>query len=282
MLVEADKLEKKLGNFLLSEISFSLPQGYICGLVGRNGAGKTTLLHLLLGLYRPDRGELRIAGKAYKKESREVLDSVGTVLQEPLFDAERSLIENARFFGSYYRQFDFLLMRKYLQSFELGEKKRYAALSKGEQLKFQFAFALSHKPRLLILDEPTGNFDPQFRNEFFRLLKEFIASGENSVILATHATGDLDRLADYILYLDKGRQRFFMDVETLRDSYRMVQGETYKINLLKRDRVLYIEEGSLGSKALVTAGKNSTFDKALTVWRPTLEELIYSLEKRKQ
>ena len=104
---------------------------------------------------------------------------------------------------------------------------------------------------------------------------------KNSVILSTHVTGDLDKVADYILYLQKGKLRLFADVETLRDSYRMIQGEGYKIRLLKKDRILYQEEGVFGTRALVTAGRNSHFDKSLQVWKPTLEELMYGLEKGK-
>ena len=281
MRIEVDQLNKKLGSFSLSQISFTLPEGYICGLIGRNGAGKTSLLHLLSGVYKQDQGTILIGGKAYGEKSREILDEIGLVLQEPLFDQAETLYHNACFYGSYYKRFDLELMREYLNRFGLMEKTHYGRLSKGEQLKFQFAFALSHQARLLLLDEPTGNFDLRFREEFLCLLKEFISNGKNSVILSTHVTGGLDKVADYILYLQKGKLRLFADVETLRDSYRMIQGEGYKIRLLKKDRILYQEEGVFGTRALVTAGRNSHFDKSLQVWKPTLEELMYGLEKGK-
>ncbi|MGN0307225.1 MAG: ATP-binding cassette domain-containing protein [Lachnospiraceae bacterium] len=282
MQIEASNLSKKLDHFLLSDISFTLPEGYICGLVGKNGSGKTSLLHLLAGLYRQDEGELQIGEMSYEKNSRKILNHIGIVLQEALFEEKDSLEENGKIYGSFYQEFKWERFREYLNRFKLMEKRRYGCLSKGERLKFQFAFALSHGARLLLLDEPTGNFDPEFQEEFFRLLKEFIADGKNSVILATHATGDLDRLADYILYLKEGRLRLFSDTESLRDNYRMIQGEGYKIRLIRQERILYEEEGSFGRRALVKAGKNSSFDPQLQVWRPTLEELMYGLEKGKE
>lgn len=281
MLVDLKDMNKALGNFRLKDISIELPEGFILGLIGPNGAGKTSLIHILLGLYKPTGGQVLIDGMSYEDREDEIKNLIGTVLLEDMFEPGTSLIKNGAYYGSYYKDFSLKEYEGYLERFELDKSKKFGKLSKGQKLKAQFAFALSHNAKLLILDEPTGNFDPRFRKEFFKVLKEYIADGTKSVILATHLTEDLDKMADYILYIEKGKTIFSGDIEKLRDSYRLVTGERYKINLIPVDRVIHKEDGTYGTKALVTHKPRYTYDKEVTVAVPTLEELMYFTTKRR-
>lgn len=281
-MIKIDNVSKKLGKFRLENISFELPAGYICGLVGQNGAGKTTLLHLLLGLYRVDEGQLTISGMSYDHAEQSIHDMTGTVLVEELFEPFYSIKSNADHFGKYFSQYRQDRMAAYLERFGLDEYRKFGKLSKGEKLKCQFAFALAHDPQLLLLDEPTGNFDPDFREQFFQIMKEFIADGTKSVILATHLTDDLDRLTDYLIYLEEGRQVFAGDIESFRSGYRIVSGEKYKINLLPSDRIIYTEEKRYGTKALVRHSRLNRYDESLQVTYPTIEEFMYFYGKRKK
>lgn len=287
MRIECKELKKNLDKFTMGPIDFDIPAGYIIGLVGPNGAGKTSLLNLLMGLYQPTGGEIRLDGMTHKEAQRELLDQLGVVLVEDmtegfLFEGSRTLLQNGNDFGRYYSRYREETLKEYLKRFNLEEKSLYRKLSKGQRLKYQLAFALAHDPKLLILDEPTGNFDPAFREEFFRILKEFMADGEKSVILATHITEDLDRIADYLIYLEKGQTIFAGDVESLRDSYRIVVGETYKIKLLPQEKIIHMEEGTYGTKALVKHSRRSLYDKEVTVMVPTIEELMYFMTKRRK
>lgn len=281
-MIEVRGLSKKLKNFQLDNLSFTIPTGYICGLIGQNGAGKTTLLHLLLGLYQADEGELLFDGMTYANEEKRIHNKIGTVLTEELFDASLSLIQNGDAYGRYYDAYDKKAMEDYLELFGLEKNRKFGRLSKGEKLKCQFAFALSHNVRLLILDEPTGNFDPEFREHFFKILKEFIADGSRSVVLATHLTEDLDCMADYLIYLEKGKQFFAGDIETFRDSYRMVSGEAYKIKLLHKEKIIHMEENSYGAKALVAHSRLNHYDRELQVVYPSIEEFMYFYTRRKE
>ena len=278
-MVRLDNVDKKIGSFALHHMSFSLPKGYILGIIGRNGAGKTTLLHLLLGLYKQDAGDLTIFGKSYEEAEKEIKNNIGYVLVDDMFCMDISLEQNGELFGKFYAAYDRKLLKGYCERFKLDMKKKLKHLSKGERLKFQFAFALSHKPQFLILDEPTANFDPEFREEFFSVLTEFVQDGERSVILATHLTQDLDKVADYVLMLDKGRTVFYMDKEQLNEAYRLVGGEDYKLNLLAKDKVVYKEKSEFGSKALVRHSKYREYDASLTIHRPSLEEIMYYIIK---
>ncbi len=280
MLLKLDGISKRLGKFHIKDISLELPEGYILGLIGPNGSGKTSLIHIILGLYNADAGELFIDGMGYDDSEVEIRNVIGTVLLDELFDHSASLRENGVNYGAYYKNFSIDTLEMYMERFGLDGKRKFKKLSKGEKLKFQFAFSLSHDAKLLILDEPTGNFDPQFRKEFFVVLKEYIADGTKSVILSTHLTEDLDKLADYILYIEDGSTIFSGDIEKLRDSYRLVTGEKYKINLIQPDRIIHKEDGNYVTKALVTHRPRYTYDKELTVTVPSLEELMYFVTKR--
>ena len=279
MLVEIKDVYKRLGNFQLKNISLELPEGYILGLIGPNGAGKTSLIHLILGLYEADAGEILIDGQNYTEHEVAIREKLGSVLLEDLFDNGLSLLENGRLYGGYYEKFKEETLLSYLEHFHLDKECKFKKLSKGEKLKFQFAFALSHNAKLLILDEPTGNFDPTFRAEFFETLKDFIADGTRSIILSTHLTEDLDRIADYICYLEKGETIFTGDIETLRDKYRLVCGEEYKIKLLRKEDIIYLEKGEFTNRALVINHPSRLYD-ALKVTVPTIEELMYFMTKR--
>lgn len=277
MLVSIQGLKKRLGRFCLKDISMELPSGYIMGLIGQNGAGKTSLLRLILGLHEPDEGSVRVNGMAYRDREREIRELTGAVLLEDLFEEGLSLRENGAVFGRFFRDYRPDQFAAYLERFALDGRKRYRALSRGERLKLQLAFALSHNARLLVLDEPTGNFDRQFRREFFCVLKEFIADGTRSVILATHLTDDLDRIADYIFYLENGKSVFSGDIEMLREQYRIAEGDSYRIDALPKALVIHEEKGEYGARALVRCTHS---ESGLTLRAPTLEELMYFMSKR--
>ena len=277
-MIDCNNVSKRFTSFSLKNITVNLPVGYICGLIGENGSGKTTLINILSGLYSYD-GEVRISGRDYCNHEYDIKQDIGVVVHGDIFEAKESLISNANYFGRFYKKYSKNLLENYLERFNLNDKKKYKELSKGEKLKFALAFALAHEPRLLLLDEPGANFDIEFRKEFNSLLREFIIDGTRSVILSTHIISDVETFADYILFLKNGEQVLFGDVETIREKYRMVSGEKYKIKLLK-DRIIYLEEGRISCNALVKHDKQG-YDKELKVWEPGIDELMYYIGKGK-
>ena len=265
--------------FVLSDISFSVPKGYICGLIGANGAGKSTLIQLILGLYRLDKGDIYVNGHNTVTDEISTKNDIGYVLSDDLFDSYMTLIENADTYGKYYNRYNRNTFVHYCERFELNYKNKLKTLSKGQKLKFQFAFALAHSPALLLLDEPTANFDPNFRKEFFSILTDFISDGEHSVLLATHLTSDLEIIGDYITFLHKGKLVFSEDRETLLDSYRILQGEAYKLNVISKDRLVHSEVKDKHMTALIKHRSYDTYDKELTVSVPTIEDIMYHYVK---
>ena len=149
-MIQLKGVSKRLDNFQLADMNIELPKGYIMGLVGLNGSGKTTLIHLILGLYKPDKGELAVFGKGYESEERAIHEDIGYVLQERLFEGYLTLQENGDHYGRYYTQYESQRFTELLKNFGLEPKQKYRELSKGQELKFQFAFAMSHHPKLLL------------------------------------------------------------------------------------------------------------------------------------
>lgn len=281
-MIQIKGVSKKLEKFQLGDINIELQEGYIMGLIGPNGSGKTTLINLILGLYKAEKGEISVFEKSYEEDEKAIHEEIGYVLQERLFEDHLTLEENGNHYGKYYKKYKAEKFIELLEQFGLDSKQRYKKLSKGQELKFQFAFAMSHNPKLLILDEPTGNFDPDFRKQFLNMLKNFIADGKHSVLIATHITDDLDRMADYITYLENGKQLFSMDIESIHDTYRLVTGEAYKLRLLPKQDVIYMEEGVYTAKALIKYYERYPYDKEITFTLPTIEELMYFITKRQK
>lgn len=281
-MIKLSHLSKNYDGFRLEDISMEIPKGYIVGVLGENGAGKSTLLKLMLGYLMPDDGDILVGDREMWKsedERKQIKNRMGFVLNEELFSSYNTLSDNGRNYGGYYQKYDNEFFISLLQEFKLEKKRRYGGLSRGEKLKFQFAFALSHHPDILLLDEPLASFDVPFREQFLTRLSRFVEDGEHSVVLAGHLTKELDRIADYIAMLHRGRLLDFADIEELREQYRMVSGEKYKINLLKPDRVVYREDGTFCTRAMVRHNAYRKYDKALTVEIPTLEDIFYFVIK---
>lgn len=223
--------------FRLQDINFQLDKGYILGLLGLNGAGKSTLMNLLMGIYTPDSGAVTFYGEEVGKNANQVLQKIACVSDKMEFLRYRTLEENVDLFGMLYDDFDKEQWASYMMTFGFDEPDMalcYDDLSTGEKRKFQLAFALSHKPEILLLDEPTANLDPHARVEWMDLIGKQVAEEEISVIMATHLTDDLDELADYILVLDKGKQLAYMDREEMVDRYGEIELSKLLLELTKK------------------------------------------------
>jgi ABC-2 type transport system ATP-binding protein len=281
-MIHLSNVSKHLGSFSISGMDLEIPDGYICALVGRNGSGKTTLLHLLLGLYAPDEGSVEFGEQdalVYPVDEKMIHDMIGTVLVEELFAPHLTARENGANYGIYFSGYDEACYETLLKEFRVDGKRRFGRLSKGEKLKCQFAFALSCRPKYLILDEPAANFDPEFRKQFWDRLREFVADGEKSVILASHLTEDLDREADYLIYLDGGTAVYSGDMERFRESFRILSGEAYRLKYVGGERLLYLEEREYGAKALVRHSRSVVYGGDITATRPSIEEFMYFYSK---
>ena len=278
-MLELVNVSKKLGKFELDNISFNLPKGYIMGLVGQNGSGKTSIINIILGLYKIERGHVLVDGMDITEYEKEVKDRIGFVLCDDLFHPYLSLLENANLYGKYYSKYSKDEFVDYCERFQIDANKKLSKFSTGQKLKFQFAFALSHKPKLLLLDEPVGNFDPEFRKEFLSILSEFIEDGEHSILISTNTTKELEAMADYITMIKRGKIVFSMEKEGMCEKYKLVKGEGCKIDLIDKDRIIYKESGSYQTTALVLNDEFYEYDEELVVEAPSIDDVMYYIVK---
>lgn len=242
-MLEVKGLSKKYFSFALQDVSFSLAPGYILGITGRNGAGKTTLIKQLIHPETSSGGTVIINGIDTKKEPLRAKQEIGVLMEDQPFLFDMTLEMNGTLLGAFYEQFDMEKFLACLKRFELNRDTRYRDLSRGMRMKFQLAFALAHAPKLLLMDEATGGLDVVFRREFYYLLQEAVEQELVSVIISTHVTEDLDKVADYVAFIEGGRMKFYESKEELYGKYqaylRSVYGEAAGQGTVKLEDVIY-------------------------------------------
>lgn len=203
-LLEIKGLTKRYPRFTLKNITFSLEQGRIMGLIGKNGAGKSTTLKAMLHMVCPDSGTIRMFGRDFCREEEACKQEMGVVLGSIPFYQTKKLQTITQVTKRFYPQWDDAAYQNYLSLFELDEQKTVKQLSEGMKVKYLIALALSHNARLLLLDEPTSGLDPVAREEVLELFRQLVKDGQRSILFSTHITSDLDKCADDITYIKSG------------------------------------------------------------------------------
>jgi len=248
--LELKGVTKRYEDFSLSDVSFSLPRGYIMGLIGPNGAGKTTLVKLILNLVRRDGGEILAFGKDVREDEIAVRSRIGFVHEAPTFYDHLSVERLASVVAPFYASWDAALFHRLARQFELPLKKVAWRLSRGTRTKLALALALAHRAELLVLDEPTSGLDPVFRRELLDHLLACIEDGRTSVLFSTHITSDLDRVADYVTFIQKGRILFSSPKDTLQERWAVVKGGPELLTDELRRLLRGVEVGEFGFTAL--------------------------------
>ncbi|MBQ4283147.1 MAG: ABC transporter ATP-binding protein [Lachnospira sp.] len=278
-MLKVDGLNKTFYGFSLKNIDLHIPKGYICGLIGENGAGKSTLIKTIIGLYKMEEGSVVVDGMKFDSNEAQIKDMLGIVLDECIYNPGYTPLKIGKLYGPLYTHYEESAYLDWLKKFNVPADKKIKQLSKGMQIKFQLAFALSHKAKLFIFDEPTAGLDSDFRKEFLDICMELIEDGERSILFSTHITEDLDRVADYITFIQDGEILLSMTKEELCSRFVYVQAENYKLKLLKPTSVVHREEGTYGGSALVVNSKQVPLDNDYEKRVPTVEEVMYYFVK---
>ncbi len=245
-ILEVTGLCKSYRDFALKDITFSVPEGCIAGFIGVNGAGKTTTLKSILGLVRPSAGQIRVFGLDMAKDEKEIKDRIGVVFDDGQFYMELTLKEMKNVLAAAYSSWSESDFAGWLDRFELSPRQKISELSKGMRMKFALALALSHKAELLLMDEPTSGLDPLIRAEFLHVLTDYMEQGGKGVLFSTHITSDLDKVADMLIMIDRGRIAFQEEKDALMDSYRIIKGDPAMLSEETRKLFLKLEENTFG------------------------------------
>lgn len=217
-------VKKAYRNFTLDVKDLTMERGYVLGLLGRNGAGKSTPIKILMNLVYPDQGDVQVLGFRQPEHEIEIKRHVGYVSEEPAFYDEMTVEWMARLVSRYYPSWNPALYQGYLRKFKLDPRKKVKELSRGMKIKLGLLLALSHKPELLILDEPTSGIGPVVRHELLQEITDVIKDEERSVIFSSHITQDVEQAADYVAIMDQGKVIEFADKESLLDRWKKVFG----------------------------------------------------------
>jgi ABC-2 type transport system ATP-binding protein len=238
--LELKDVSKNYPGFTLDHVSLCVPKGNIVGLIGENGAGKTTTIKIILNEVCKESGEVKVFGKDGATLEKKMQSDIGVVLDECLFPDIFTVNEIESFASKVYPVWEHRIYLSYIKRFELPIDKQVKTFSGGMKVKLSFAVALSHRPKLLILDEATSGLDPIMRDEILDILLDFVQDEEHSVLLSTHITSDLEKIADYITFIHKGKVVFTKPKDDLIYRYGIVKCGTASFDAFdKSDALAY-------------------------------------------
>ncbi|MGY4796049.1 ABC transporter ATP-binding protein [Lysinibacillus fusiformis] len=276
-VVELKNVTKKFKGFSVNNIDLQVKRGFVTGFIGANGAGKSTTIKTMMNLLKPDTGEVKLFGLDYKTHEKAIKERIGFVYDGNIFFEGLNLKDIKRIVAPAYKRWDDTLFYQYVEQFELPLNKAIKTFSKGMQMKASLAIALSHHAELIIMDEPTAGLDPIFRRELLDLLQELMVDSNRTIFFSTHITTDLDRIADYIAFIQKGELVFNQSIHDVAQNYALVKGE---LNLLDRDTekaFVHVHRATTGFEALtdnIKAAKN-IFGDTVIIERASLEDIMY-------
>ena len=276
--IEVRNLKKTYDNFVLGENSFDIKKGFITGFIGKNGMGKTTTIKSLLSLINYD-GEIFIDGQDGRNLN--YLQDVGIIMDDSFLskDWKISMVNEAMKCGYENWQEDKFFI--YIKNFGIEKNKKVKELSRGMKIKLMFSIALSHKANLLILDEPTSGLDPSMRDELTDMLKEFVEDENNTVLFSTHITEDLDRIADYIIFIDQGKIIENSSKEDFLEKYLLLKGGEEDRELLKDFDLLGIKFSDTSFEALVKNIDREKIPDELIVEKPDINKILVLYGRKK-
>ena len=278
--VEMRHVEKNYGQFQIRDLNLCLPSGYIMGLIGENGAGKSTTIKMILNLIRMDQGEIRVFGEKTEDSPADSKEEIGIVLDESQFPEGVTVEQVNKIMKNIYKKWDEEEFYRLTDYFSLPrKKKRFKEFSRGMQRKLSIAVAMAHNAKLLILDEPTSGLDPVVRDEILDLFNDFTRDENHSILISSHIVGDLEKLCDYVAFIQKGRLMICEEKDQLLESYGILKCSEEELAELDEQAVAGIRDYGYGVEALV---EKCWFPEGYQTEAPSLEDIIIFLSKRER
>lgn len=271
-VLELCNVVKNYEDFKLDNISFAVPRGCICGFIGQNGAGKTTTIQLILDIIKKDAGTIKVFGQDMQPELKE---KIGVVFDEMGFHEFLTAKEINNIMKNIYANWKEDVFFEYLKRFSLPKKKRCGSFSRGMRMKLQIAVALSHEAELLILDEPTSGLDPIVRNEILQIFQEFVLEENHTILLSSHITGDLERIADNVTFIDRGRIILSGDKNEILEKHGLLKCKKEELAEINKEDIVSVRQSAFCTEVLVS-DKEKCREKysKMIMEQPSLEEIM--------
>lgn len=267
-------------NFTLDKLSFSLPYGTIWGFVGENGAGKTTTIGCILNTVKKDSGVVKLFGKEMQEYDTDIREKIGVVYDGDNFPAYWTAKQLSEVMDGIYTQWDNALFQKYLEDFHLLANQKIKDYSKGMTMKLAIAVALSHHPQLLILDEATSGLDPIMRDEMLDIFLEFVQEESHSILLSSHITSDLEKIADYITFIHNGQLIMTVSKNDLVYNYAVMRCKESQFLEIDPSDIITYRKRDFQIDVLVSNGKEAQRKyKNSVIDHVSVEEIMLLLVK---
>ena len=278
-VLEINNITKDYKKFKIDNISFNLPKGYIMGFIGANGAGKTTTIKLILNMIKRDSGEIKVFGLDNIREEERIKEQIGVVFDECYYLEDWTLNDVEKAVSMFYKNWNSSIYEKYLKEFNLARDKKVKDLSRGMRMKLMIAVAFSHEAKLLILDEPTSGLDPLARDEFLDILRDYIEDEEKSVIFSSHITSDIEKIADYITYINNGKIIFTGEKDEFLEKYCIIKGGKEDITESQKKEIIGLRIHSTGFEGLIELKKAVGFSSKVIIEKASLDEIMIYMNK---
>ena len=250
--IEIKNLTKHYDGFTLDNISFNVPKGSIMGFIGQNGAGKSTTINTILNIIKADSGEIRVFGQDTRTADVQIKQDIAAVFDELPFHEQlnaKALDKMLRHIFEHWSSEEFF---KYLERFQLPTRKKFGQFSKGMKMKLQIAAALSHNAKLLIMDEATTGLNPVVRNEILDIFLEFLQDEEHSILMSSHITSDLEKIADSVTFIDKGKLLITGYKDDILESHGVIKCSKADYQNIEKGDIVSARVSDFGVEAMVS------------------------------
>ena len=278
-ILEVKNMSKTYPSFKLDNVSFNIEEGSICGFIGRNGAGKTTTLKGIMGLIHIESGEVITFGKNLYDNEEANRQEIAFSMAEINYFPDARIGNLTKVTSKFYKNWNQETYEKLCKRFGLDQEKKIKELSSGMKIKYSLAVALSHNARLLILDEPTSGIDPVSRDEILDIFKLIVKDGKRSILFSTHITSDLDKCADHIVYIKKGKIISSKEKSDFIDDYMFISGPMSEFDSVK-DLIISHKEENGEFTALIKTENTNGLSKKISQKLPDLDTIMVYEERK--
>lgn len=283
-VLEISNLYKNYEDFCLQDVNMSLEKGTLTGFIGPNGTGKTTTIKCILDMVQPDKGKITILGMDSVSSNLEIKSKLGIVLDDGHFYEDLSMGKMKKLIAPMYPTWDDKAFYLYMNKFGLSEHKKIKDLSRGMRMKYALAIALSHGADIFILDEPTSGLDPLVRSELIEILKDIVCEENKTVLMSTHITSDLDKIADYLYFILDGKIILHGQKDEIKDQHAIVKGDIVALSpdcemyFVGINKTAYGFEGLTNNKTML----KKALQKPVIYEVPTIEDIMLYYIRRHQ
>ncbi len=273
--IEIKGLTKKYDGFTLDDITFDVPKGSVMGFIGQNGAGKTTTIKAIFNIISRDAGTIKVLGLDNIENEYEIKEDVAAVFDELPFHEDFNAKQISIVLSNVFKNWNNEKFKELLTRFALPEKKKIKQFSKGMKMKLQIATALSHDAKLLIMDEATTGLDPVVRNEILDIFREYLQDGERSILMSSHITSDLEKIADCVTFIDKGKILLSGYKDDILDTHGLLKCSKADYENIDKEDIISARITDFGVDAMVSDREmcNKKYSGAV-IDKTTLEEIM--------